>query len=54
LSNYVAISNVGADALVGFDPIGHGGGTTVAVLQGLGGTGTDLAALIARGAIHIT
>jgi hypothetical protein len=51
LNNYVAISNVGADALVGFDPTGHGGGTTVAVLQGLGNSSLD--ALIARGAIRI-
>jgi hypothetical protein len=51
LNNYVAISNVGSDALVGFDPTGHGGGTTVAVLQGLGNSSMD--ALVARGAIRI-
>jgi hypothetical protein len=54
LGNYVTITDQGADALVNFDPAGHGGGTTVAVLQGLGNTVISLDNLVARGAIRLT
>ena len=54
LGNYVTIADQGANALVNFDPTGHGGGSTVAVLQGLGSTVTGLGTLIADNAIRIT
>ena len=53
LGNYVTVSDQGADALIRFDPTGHGGGSTVAVLLGSGGTVTALDSLVARGAIRI-
>ncbi len=53
LSNFLTVRDQGADALLRFDPFGQGGGSTVAVLQGLGGTVTSLDTLIARGAIRI-
>jgi hypothetical protein len=53
LGNYVTIADQGADALVRFDPTGHGSGSTVAVLQGLGSTVTGLDTLVAQGAIRI-
>jgi hypothetical protein len=53
LSNYLTIADQGSDARVSFDPTGHGGGSTVAVLQGLGGVVTGLDTLVARGAIRI-
>jgi hypothetical protein len=52
LSNYLTIADQGADARVGFDPAGHGSGSMVAVLRGLGGIATELDTLIARGAIR--
>jgi hypothetical protein len=52
LGNYVTVADQGTDAVVGFDPAGHGGGGAVAVLSGLGGTG-GLDALIAHGAVRI-
>jgi hypothetical protein len=53
LSNYLTVADQGSDVRVGFDPTGHGGGGTVAVLQGLGGVVTGLDTLVARGAIRI-
>jgi uncharacterized repeat protein (TIGR03803 family) len=53
LGNYVTIADQGANALVNFDPTGHGGGSTVAVLQGLGSTVTGLGTLISDNAIRI-
>jgi hypothetical protein len=53
LGNYVTIAGQGADALVNFDPTGHGGGGTVAVLQGLGSVVTSLDSLVAQGAVRI-
>ena len=54
LGNFVTIVDQGSNALVNFDPTGHSGGTTIAVLQGSGATVTGLAALIAQGAIRMT
>jgi uncharacterized repeat protein (TIGR03803 family) len=42
LSNYLTVRDQGADALLRFDPFGQGGGSTVAVLQGLGHSITSL------------
>jgi hypothetical protein len=53
LGNYVTIADQGANALVNFDPTGHGGGGTIAVLQGLGSTVTSLGALVTDNAIRI-
>jgi hypothetical protein len=53
LGNFVTVADRGSDAVVSFDPTGHGGGGTVAVLHGLGGTG-GLAALIAQNAVRVT
>jgi hypothetical protein len=50
LGHYLTVANQGSDALVSFDPAGHGAGSVVALLQGLGGTGLDT--LIAQGAIR--
>jgi hypothetical protein len=54
LGNYLTIVDQGADALLRFNPTGHGGGSTVAVLQGLGSSVTGLNTLIAHGAIGIS
>ena len=54
LGNYLTVTDQGADALVSFDPSGHGGGGTVAVLHGLGASVGGLDALIAKGAIRMT
>jgi hypothetical protein len=54
LGNYLTIADQGGDALVRFAPNGQGGATTVAVLQGSGGTVTNLDSLISRGAIRIS
>ncbi len=53
LGNYVTIADQGANALVNFDPTGHNGGGTVAVLQGLGSTVTSLQTLLTDNAIRI-
>lgn len=53
LGHYLTIVDQGADALLNFDPTGHGGGSTVAVLLGLGGTLTGLNTLAADGALKI-
>jgi hypothetical protein len=54
LSKYLTVVNQGADALVNFDPTGHSGGSTIAVLLALGTTITSLDGLVAQGAIRIT
>jgi hypothetical protein len=51
LSRYLTVVDQGTNALLRFDPTGHGGGSTVAVLQGLGGTVTGLNTLVTQGAI---
>jgi hypothetical protein len=53
LGDYFTVADQGTDALLRFDPSGHGGGGTVAVLQGLGGSVTELQALITQGAIRM-
>jgi V8-like Glu-specific endopeptidase len=53
LGRYLGIIDQGNDAFLVFDPNGRGAGSTVAVLQGSGGTVTDLHGLIARGAIRV-
>lgn len=53
LGHYLTIVDQGPDALLRFDPAGHGGGATVAVLSGLGGTVTGLDTLLARGAVRV-
>jgi hypothetical protein len=53
LSNYLTVVDQGSDALLNFDPFGHGGGFTIAGLQGLGGVVTGLDSLVDRGAIKI-
>ena len=54
LSSYLTVVDQGSNALLNFDPAGHGGGATMAVLQGLGATLTGLNTLIADGAIRVT
>ena len=49
LSNYLTVTDQGPNALLSFDPTGHGGGSTIAVLLGLGSTVTGLNTLIADG-----
>jgi hypothetical protein len=53
LGNYVTITDQGADAVVNFDPAGHGGGSPVAELQGLGTAIASLDNLVARGAVRL-
>jgi hypothetical protein len=53
LGNYVTIVDQGANAVVNFDPTGQGGGSTLAVLQGLGSTVTSLQTLVTDNAIRI-
>jgi hypothetical protein len=53
LGSYVTITDQGTDSLVTLDPAGHGGGGTVAVLGGLGGTVTRLDTLISQNAVRI-
>jgi hypothetical protein len=54
--NDLTVVDQGTNALLRFDPTGHGGGATVAVLQGLGSGVTSLNTLVAQGAIrfHLT
>ncbi len=49
LVGYVTVVDQGQNAFVQFDPTGHAGGTTVAVLQGLGRTVTDSSLLLTHG-----
>ena len=51
--DWLTVSSQGADAFLSFDPTGHGGGSTVAVLQDLAGEISGLSALIAHGAVRI-
>lgn len=53
LSNYLTVVDQGTNALLRFDPLGHGGGATVAVFRGDGATVTGLSALVADRAIRI-
>ena len=53
LANFLTVVDQGADALIRFDPTGQGGGSPVAVLQGLGSTVTSLETLLGYGAIRI-
>ena len=50
---WFAIANRGADALLMFDPLGHGGGSTVAVPTGLGSLVTSFSSLMSRNAVQI-
>jgi hypothetical protein len=52
LANYLTVVDQGADAVLNFDPSGHGGGSAIAVLQGLGSSVTSVASLIDHGAIR--
>jgi hypothetical protein len=54
LSGFLNVVDQSGDALVRFDPTGQGGGSTVAVLQGLGDSVTGLASLIAHGAVRMS
>ena len=54
LASYFNVVDQGADAVLLFDPAGHGGGSAVAVLQGLGSTVTNVNTLLADGAIRTT
>jgi hypothetical protein len=54
LSMNLTVVDQGNDALLRFDPAGQGGGSTVAVLQGLGSSVTGLDSLISHGAIRMT
>lgn len=53
LGSYAEITDRGSDALLTFDPTGYGGGSTLAVLLGVGGTVTSLDSLVAQGAIRV-
>ena len=53
LSNYLGITDQGADAVVSFDPNGYGIGSAAAVLPGHGGTVTTLDTLIADRVMRI-
>ena len=53
LSGFLNIADQGGNALVRFDPTGQGGGSTVAVLRGLGSSVTGLASLLAQGAVRL-
>ncbi len=53
LGKYVSVVDQGADALLRFDPTGHGGGSVVADLRGPGATVTNLGSLVAEGAVRI-
>jgi hypothetical protein len=54
LGNYLTITDQGSDALLGFDPTGHGGGSTVAVLLGSASTVTNFEAMVARGVLRVS
>ena len=53
LNNYLTVTDQGSNALIGFDPTGHGGGNSFIVLQGPGAVVTNLDTLVAEGAIRI-
>ena len=52
LSNYLTVVDQGGNAVLNFDPSGHGGGSAIAVLRGSGSSVTSLASLIDDGAIR--
>jgi len=52
--NYLTVTDQGTSAVLNFDPTGQGGGSAVAVLQGLGSTVTNLDTLIAQGALRVS
>ena len=54
LRNYLSVVDQGNDAAINFDPTGHGGGSTIAVLQGLGGSVSGLGDLVTKGALRFT
>jgi hypothetical protein len=51
LTSDFTVSDQGANATLLFDPSGHGGGSVVAILDNLGSTATNLAALTNHGAL---
>jgi hypothetical protein len=53
LNSYLTVVDQGTNASVLFDPLGHGGGTTVAVLQNLGSAVTALTDLTRHNAVMI-
>ena len=53
LGSYFSISDQGADAVLLFDPAGHGAGSAVAVLKGLGGEVTSLGVLSGHNALQL-
>ena len=53
LGSYFTISDQGADAVLQFDPLGHGNGSAVAVLKNLGGDVTSLGVLSAHNALQL-
>jgi hypothetical protein len=53
LSGYLTVADQGANAVVRFDPTGQGGGSTVAVLQGLGGAVTGLGDLHVQSGVQV-
>ncbi len=53
LASYFAIAAQGTDAVLLFDPLGHGAGSAVAVLKNLGGVVTSLAVLSSHDAIQL-
>jgi hypothetical protein len=53
LGDYLTVVDQGPNALLNFDPTGHGGGSTVAVLQGLGSVVTSVSSMVSQGAIKV-
>jgi hypothetical protein len=53
LSSYLTVVDQGSNASLMFDPLGNGGGSTVAVLQNLGSQVTNLGILTSHNAIVI-
>jgi phospholipase/lecithinase/hemolysin len=53
LSGYLSVADQGTNAVVRFDPTGQGGGSTVAVLQGLGGVVAGLGDLHVQSAVQV-
>jgi hypothetical protein len=53
LSGYLTIVDQSGAAVLNFDPTGHGGGSAVAVLHGLGGSVIGFGELVAQGAIRM-
>ncbi len=49
--SYFTVATQGADATLMFDPLGHGGGSAVAVLRNLGGTVQNLSDLTSHNAV---